>query len=223
MTYHFINGVTKDKRKIRKSTVVVLGLFLIVGLYTSAVFLWPKLPPGVLAANTNIAERLLSEQPGELGDRLFIPQINQDLAINQGDAKALDDGAWWSAPENGNPKEGGNFALSAYHFRWGLTPQQSRNDSPFYHLDKLQIDDEVFVDYDGVRYVYKVTNKYPVPDNVNQIEQRSEQAKLTLYATNSFGGSTGSEVIEAKPVGAVAWGDSPKIVPLEDTLHQDDF
>jgi sortase (surface protein transpeptidase) len=215
MTYHFLDGVAEDKRKIRKSTLLIVLLVLFIGLYTLAVFLWPKLPPGLLAGGVKTAERLQNEQPGQHGDRLFIPQLNIDIPIGQGDAKALNDGAWWGAPENGNPREGGNFVLSAYGFRLGLTPQQTRDGSPFHHLSRLQIDDEIFVDYEGVRYVYKVSNKYPAPDNINEIEQRTEEARLTLYATNSFGDSTGSDVIEAEPVGTVAWGDNPQVIPLD--------
>ncbi|PLS81343.1 hypothetical protein CYG49_02310 [Candidatus Saccharibacteria bacterium] len=90
---------------------------------------------------------------------------------------------------------------------------QTRAKSPFYHLDKLQVGDEVFVDYDGKRYVYEVNRKYKVPESATEIEAPSEDDKLTLYSCDLRGPAAGREVIEAKPAGIVAWNDgkNPRI------------
>ena len=94
----------------------------------------------------------------------------------------MEHGAWWRKPENGNPKDGGNFVLSAHRFIMGLTPQQTLRKSPFYNIDKLTVGDEIIIDYNGVRYNYVISEKQSVKPDAVEIEQRTDQPQLTLYS-----------------------------------------
>jgi LPXTG-site transpeptidase (sortase) family protein len=214
-TYHFLGGANKKTGKKRKLWIVLPMIGVLGGLYLLVNVLWPNLPPTALAGNSTTSQRLVSDEPGKSGNRLYVPQLNVDVAITQGDASALEQGAWWRKPENGNPKAGGNFVLSAHRFQLGVTPQETRAKSPFYHIDLLQVGDEIFVDYEGTRYVYKVVNKDQVPTDIAEIEQHTDRPQLTLYSSNQSGEVDGWEVIYAEPIGTVAWSDTPQIVPLQ--------
>lgn len=131
---------------------------------------------------------------------MYIPAISVDVAINEGTAAVLQKGAWHRKPENGNPERGGNFILSAHRFELGFTPQHTRAKSPFYHIDKLQAGDKIFVDYNQKRYVYEVTRKYKVDRNAVQIEAPSAEPKMTIYSCDLRGEAAGREVIEARPL-----------------------
>src|SRR5574344_340530 len=50
--------------------------------------------------------------PEKTGDRIVIPKIGVNIAYGKGEA-ALDSGAEWRMPGNGNPSEGGNFVIAA--------------------------------------------------------------------------------------------------------------
>jgi len=173
-----------------------LGLFG-VGVYVLILVLAPIIPPPsqpeILYTQTQ------AEQIQE--NRLYIPKISVDVAITEGTSEiALEKGAWHRKPENGNPEKGGNFVLSAHRFELGMTPQQTRAKSPFYHIDKVQTGDKIYVDYNQKRYTYEVTKKYQVDRHAVYIENTSSDPKLTLYSCDLRGEAAGREVIEARPV-----------------------
>lgn len=212
MTYHHQKGVVKEKKN-KKWLFILPSLFLIGGVYMLLNAFAPAAPILDSRPPDATAQKLVKDKPGSDGNRLYIPQINVDVAIVQGDSElALERGAWHRNPHNGDPVNGGNFVLSAHRFLLGVTPSETRAKSPFYHIDKLKLDDELYVDYGGKRYVYKVNKKYQVPADATQIEAPSEEDKLTLYSCNLRGPEAGREVIEAKPIGTVAWNGSRSFI-----------
>ncbi len=110
----------------------------------------------------------------------------------------MEHGAWWRKPENGNPKDGGNFVLSAHRFIMGMTPQQTLRKSPFYNIDKLAVGDEIIIDYEGVRYAYTIREKLSVKPEATEIEQRTDRPQLTLYSCTLGGANDGRDVLIAK-------------------------
>lgn len=188
-------------------------MYMLINALAPAVPILSNRPPDATA------KKLLSQHPGEEGNRLYIPQINVDVAVVEGDSElALEKGAWHRNPQNGDPIESGNFVLSAHRFLLGMTPSETRAQSPFYHIDKLKVGDEIFVDYEGKRYAYTVNKKYAVSEDATEIEAPSEDAKLTLYSCDLRGPEAGREVIEAKPVGTVAWnGNKQFLQPIQQT------
>lgn len=175
-------------------------LFLLAGVYLLINVASPLLPASVLLESTDrTAKALDSTAPRLSENRLYIPKINIDVAITSGDDwQVLERGAWHRHPENGNPKEGGNFVLSAHRFTLGWTPHQTRQKSPFYNIDKLEGGDKIYVDWDGRRYEYEVTRRYSVARTAVEIENRTTDAKMTLYSCDLRGEMAGREVIEAE-------------------------
>lgn len=182
------------------TAVLVAGL--LTGLYILLVAFAPALPS--FGWSENVQTAVNGTQPGARGDRLYIPQIGVDVAIVEGtNISVLDKGAWHRQPQNGNPIIGGNFVLSAHRFSMGWTPQQTRAQSPFYHIDMLKVGDEFFVDFSGARYAYAVSRLYNVPPTAVQIEAPSKEAKLTLYSCDLRGSAAGRYVVEARPLGKI--------------------
>ncbi len=204
--YHIEDGVTKtDKRKWWKPLLLFFPVVgLIAGAYILVNVFSPSLQSVPFVDQGETTEQRLSAKPGTHGDRIFIPQINVDVAIvTGGDETVLDKGAWHRKPEQGDPIKGGNFVLSAHRFIMGLTPQQTRAKSPFYNIDKLQIGDQLFVDYKGERYGYKIAKKESVKPNQTEIENETENPQLTLYSCTLGGAADGRDVLIAEPLGKV--------------------
>lgn len=173
---------------------------LMAGAYVLLLAFAPTLPPVWVFGTQQVKVDLSRITPGERGNRLYIPSINVDVAIGEGnDPSVLDNGAWHRQPQNGNPLVGGNFVLSAHRFAMGLTPAHTLEKSPFYNIDKLFTGDEIFVDYQGARYAYKITKRYDVPRTAVEIEARSDTPKLTLYSCDLRGEQAGRIVLEAEP------------------------
>lgn len=214
MRYSYHTGA---ERKKKKTAPILLGVGLLVaGSYILLTSLAPAIPDWTGDVQAT-AKKLTVTQPTVGDNRLYIPQINVDVAVvevekGQTEAAALDRGAIHRAPENGNPSDGGNYVLAAHRFTMGATPQQTRLKSPFYHINELAVGDQLYLDYNGTRYVYKVTEKKQVAATQVSIESRTEEPQLTLYSCTLSGARDGREVIIAKPVGTVQWQDgTPKI------------
>lgn len=217
MRYEYRTGVKKTKSRAKVWLALpVIGL--LIGGYIVVNSLSPSV--AIFAGPVDAtAKKLVAQKPSLNENRIYIPKINVDVAVvgvNGDEKTALEKGAIHRAPDNGNPADGGNFVVAAHRFQLGLTPDQTRKKSPFYHIDQLTTGDQLYVDYYGTRYAYEVTDRKDVPANATQIEERTEKAQLTLYSCELAGPSAGREVIIAKPIGTVAWDDSgsPKIKPL---------
>lgn len=170
----------------------------------------PSLPlPG--KPDDATVQKLVNTSPGSEGNRLYVPQINVDVAISEGTTvEALEKGAWHRNPENGDPKKGGNFVLSAHRFQLELTPQQTKAASPFYNIDKLQAGDELYVDWAGKRYAYRIEEKTQVDMTATEIEAKTKDSQLTLYSCDLRGEAASREVVIAKPLGEVSQVKNPE-------------
>jgi len=214
MRYHYENGVKqKGKRKILWTVLPVLALlsggYILVNTLSPAIDVMSAPPEAT-------AQKLQSEKPLLDERRLYVPKVNIDVAIVDIDGNekaALEKGAIHRAPNNGNPLDGGNYVVAGHRFQLGLLPSQTRKKSPFYHIDQLQKGDDIYVDYDGVRYAYEVTERKLVPPNALEIEKRTDEPQLTMYSCELAGPEAGREVVIAKPVGTIAWDDNgqPKL------------
>lgn len=128
---------------------------------------------------------------------VFIPRINVAIEYKTGDASVLNTAAWHRYPERGNPKEGGNFILSAHRFELAPTPQETHRKSPFFGINMLEKGDQIYIDYDQKRYEYIVERRYSVTPDQTSIEASSDTPKMTLYSCTLGGAYDGREVIEA--------------------------
>ena len=189
------------RSRLRPFTTGLAVLMLAAGLYVLITALMPFFMVHTVnpTSNTTVAklEATATEIPTE--NRLYIPKIDINLPYEQGDEHVMEYGAWWRRPENGNPKDGGNFILSAHRFIMGLTPEQTLRKSPFYNIDKLALDDEITIDYQSERYVYVISKIYAVKPNAVEIENRTDEPQLTLYSCTLGGAADGREVIIATP------------------------
>jgi LPXTG-site transpeptidase (sortase) family protein len=210
MKYHFKEGVEKQKSR-GWALFSVLGIF--GGIYMLANSLSPALFEAITPADAT-AKRLVSQQPESAVNRAYIPKINVTTPIVpvEGDERlALEKGAIQRAATSGNPRDGGNFVVVANRFSLGLTPLQTKALSPFYYLNKLSAGDDIYIDYDGVRYAYEVAERKVVSASSEEIEARTADARLTLYASSA----QGHEVVIAKPIGKVVWqGGKPLLKSL---------
>lgn len=216
MTYNYRMGVsTKPKNYGFLAIIPVIGI--IGGMYLLANTLAPNLPPDAAGEVSQVTQKLTKRQPTLKENRLYVPKLGVDVAIVEGVTEStLEGGAWHRQPGNGDPAGGGNFVLAAHRFNLGLTPQQTRAKSPFYHIDKLGDGDDIYVDFKGVRYAYKVKTRYKVASNDVHIEDRTEKPRLTMYSCDIRGPKAGREVVEALPVGTIAWvNGSPKLNTIQ--------
>lgn len=184
--------------KVRLPSIIAT-IMIIGGLYTLAITITPFILSQTIDQKNNSTTQLISKTENKITEnRLYIPKIDINLPYASGGAETMEHGAWWRKPENGNPKDGGNFVLSAHRFIMGLTPQQTLRKSPFYNINRLDIGDKIIVDYNGKRYEYLISEKRSVKPEAVEIEQRTAQPQLTLYSCTLGGANDGRDVLIAK-------------------------
>ena len=191
----------KNRQKSWKSYILTIIAILMIlgGVYLLALIGTPLILSQNINPKDNHTTQLITKTENKITEnRLYIPKIDINLPYSTGGAETMERGAWWRKPENGNPKDGGNFVLSAHRFIMGLTPQQTLRKSPFYNIDKLTIGDEIIIDYNGVRYNYVISEKQSVKPDAVEIEQHTDQPQLTLYSCTLGGANDGRDVIIAK-------------------------
>ena len=195
-----LKSSTKQSKnwKVRLPSIIAT-IMIIGGLYTLAITITPFILSQTINQKNNSTTQLISKTENKITEnRLYIPKIDINLPYASGGAEVMEHGAWWRKPDNGNPKDGGNFVLSAHRFIMGLTPQQTLRKSPFYNIDKLAVGDEIIIDYEGVRYAYTIREKLSVKPEATEIEQRTTQSQLTLYSCTLGGANDGRDVLIAK-------------------------
>lgn len=191
----------KNRQKSWKSYILTIIAILMIlgGVYLLALISTPLILSQNINPKDNQTTQLITKTENKITEnRLYIPKIDINLPYSTGGAETMERGAWWRKPENGNPKDGGNFVLSAHRFIMGLTPQQTLRKSPFYNIDKLTVGDEIIIDYNGVRYNYVISEKQSVKPDAVEIEQHTDQPQLTLYSCTLGGANDGRDVIIAK-------------------------
>lgn len=204
MHFKHHHGVVRKKgssRFLRGASLALACTMFVGGMYLLILVLTPNIP--LFFPVERIDAKSL---PAPSEDRVYIPKIGISVPLVSGGPEALEKGAWHRFPERGNPLEGGNFIVSAHRFSIGATPDQTRRKSPFYHIDKLAIKDQIIVDFQGKRYAYEIEEEKKVTPTQVEIEAPSSQPKLTLYTCTLKGESDGREVFIARMLGEVKNG-----------------
>ena len=210
MKYNYREGIERTKSQKR---LILPVLVLLAGLYAVVNYLAPEILY-VIEPPDATAKKLVSERPSQGQDHLYIPKINANVPIiSEDNGDAPDAVAQERSITSGTPGEGGNYVLAANRFSLGLTPMETKAKSPFYHLGKLSSGDDIYVDYKGVRYAYKV-EKIEAAESSESYEDRTDEPYLTLYMTEA----SQRQIVTAKQVGKVVWtNDQPKLQPLPDS------
>lgn len=194
---------SKRRYLTRFLTVLAVGLF-VAGGYLLLLILTPAVP-----ALNPVRQIDAKQLPTPKTDTVYIPKIGVEVPLGSSGPEALNEGAWHRFPERGDPIKGGNFIVSAHRFELGLTPGQTARKSPFYHIEKLAVGDQVLIDFSGKRYGYEITEKKSVAPTQTDIEASlnpDEPARLTLYTCTLGGESDGREVFFGKLLGEVKNG-----------------
>lgn len=210
MKYLYNRGI--GKQTSRKWVILPVSI-LVLGLYGGFNVLAPIIYS--IAQPTNrIARTLQTQQPDQNTDRLYIPKINIsiDIApIGTYEVTGLNIGAVSRSNQNGNPKSGGNYVLVAEQFSLQVLPSNTFERSPFYNLKNIQPGDDLFVDYKGTRFVYKLDTREIKDSTDPSIEGNTKQPRLTLYTTELTNDGR-REVFTATQLGKVVWSSGKPVV-----------
>jgi len=140
--------------------------------------------------------------------RLIIPKINVDVPVNydvgndyKSQMAAMRKGvAHFAVPgASSHPGEVGNTAIAGHSS--GDLFSNNEFKFIFVQLDKLVVDDNLFLNYEGKRYTYTVTKKEVVkPNRVDKLTYKTDKPVLTLITCTPIGTSENRLLVTAEQV-----------------------
>ncbi len=193
---------TRPQLKLRTVNRVLTVIVAVLALY---IILAPILPEFewwvhhdspvknlVPAANlTPVAQG--AEQPMPGGEVLVVPSIGMQETIYEGANMWMLHFGAWRLPFSSTPDKGGNTVIAGHRFTYA-NPK-----GVFYYLDKIQVGDPITIYWNGKRYAYRVVSTSIVPPTDISIEDKTTDARLTLYTCTPLWTATNRLIIVAKP------------------------
>lgn len=205
MRYSYYEGVMRDKH----FPVWIIWLLLIAALfgavYFAATYYAPTMVsmPLTVKSSADATLKAMEATPPTMTPHLYLPTLNVDVPVAVGgDQSALSSGAW-QRTVGVTPDLQKNLAICAQRFVLGMTPWQTKVQSPFYNLDRLASGEQLYLDYKDKRYAYRVTHVAELADDGTQAEAPGTSAQLTLFLCGSDGSAETGPVVQAKQVGPV--------------------
>lgn len=175
--------------------VAFLALYIIAVPYLPQIGWWLKHDSpiqAILPRDENPAAVAAADQVVE-DDRLFIPRIDLNQTIYNGNKSDLEKGVW-RVSATSTPDKGGNTVLVGHRFTY-KDPA-----GVFYHLDKVQHGDIITVHWQGKVYEYKVTEIKVVPATEVSVEANTPEPQLTVYTCTPLWSVENRLVVIAKPL-----------------------
>ncbi|HET6622590.1 MAG TPA: sortase [Candidatus Saccharimonadales bacterium] len=198
MRYTHKDGVKQSKKSTPKPLLWLLGISLVAGIYAVSLLAWPALPISS-AEVQSVTDMVKNNQPDPSRNRLYIPKLGLMVDIGRSN------GSLTVVKASGNPIDGGNYILSGNKLSFGPTPESTAERSPLYHVEELESGDDIFIDYQGKRYNYKIDDKQVVSSSDESFETPTTDPTLTLYTRSDGVLERTRQVIFAHPVGTIEW------------------
>ncbi len=211
-----IAKVNDSAHKVRKSRhfvpiaaascVIVLFLFL---QYNRVLIsnVQAYISPGNIDPANIIVDPLTNVAVGP-EPKLIIPKINVDVPVEynvtpdyDAQMKAMENGvAWFGIPgANSKPGQVGNTVLSGHSSNDIIDPGNYK--FIFAQLERINNNDTIYINYNGVRYTYTVTKKEVVkPTDVQKLIYPTDKPILTLITCTPLGTSLNRLLVTAEQV-----------------------
>lgn len=180
-------------RSINRSLLVVI---IICNGFLLLAPIWPKFS---FIFRTHITKPVsidLQSQDSLAGidksfNHIIIPRLQLDQKILEGENENTVHSGVWRRPAFATPGQNNNTVLVGHRFTY-IGP------SVFYHLDKVQANDDIVVAYSGKLYVYRVYNTRTVEPDDQSVEAPASSEKLTIYTCTPLGSIRYRLVIDSR-------------------------
>lgn len=184
---------TKRLRKFNNALsglIIALSLYILATPWLPEVGFWWRNKTGSQPELVQ-AEKANTDVKYPQDNTLVVPSLNMQELIHEGDTEAVLMKGVWRRPRTGTPDKPGNMVIAGHRFTYS-------NPAVFYHLDKIKIGDKIIVYWQSEKYVYQVIRIYEVSPSAVEVEQATDEPKLTLYTCTPLWTSKNRLVVEAE-------------------------
>lgn len=173
---------------IRLVNRVLFILIIIFSLYISFAPLSPQI---AYAFEDRFVDRE-GIKPVNISNALVIKKIFVNGSVLEGSNEDVLTQGFWRRPNASTPDKGGNTVVVGHRYMYTHGPET------LYHLDKLNIDDEIEVYWKNKKYTYSVFDISEVDPDQIEIEYNTIEPILTIYTCTPLWTAEKRLVIKAK-------------------------
>jgi len=171
----YTDTMHKKINHVLSLVVVALGCYMVIMPFWPSIrysLITSRQDPVVYGENEDSVQRNLPTD-----NRIVIPAAHIDQPIIEGSELSVIDqgGAWRKSTWVDSPESIGNTVIVGHRFTY------ANPEGAFYHLDKVQIGDVVFVYWEGEELIYQVGEIQTVAPSEIEVEQDTSDRRLTLY------------------------------------------
>jgi sortase A len=154
--------------------VVLFGMYLMAAPFIPQ--LWWHVHPPTLPTVTaqRIQTKTSTSAPIPADNKLIIPRLGMQQVIHDGPSQAELNKGVWLVPHTSQPDKASNTVIIGHRFTYA-------GPAVFYFLDKVQVGDDIIVDWHGKEYTYKVATIREVEPTELSVQDPSSSSELTLY------------------------------------------
>jgi LPXTG-site transpeptidase (sortase) family protein len=154
--------------------VVLFGLYLMAAPFIPQV-LWKLNPPSLPEPQSQSATTAKhADKPVPSENLLIIPRLGMSETIHDGPSQSELNKGVWLVPNTSQPDKASNTVIIGHRFTYA-------GPAVFYLLDKVQVGDQLIVDWHSKEYTYKVTTIREVEPSELSVQDPSSNPELTLY------------------------------------------
>jgi len=153
--------------------VVLLALYVIFAPFWPQATYWVQEDSPLKSWTSNQESVQDAVDENWAGNRLLLPRLGMNEQIHEGGVEQLKNGVLRQR-HTSTPEEGSNTVLVGHRFAYDVR-------GVFYHLDKVEVGDEIIIKWDGHTYIYEVSDSFVVTPEQVEIEDPTDEEILTLY------------------------------------------
>jgi LPXTG-site transpeptidase (sortase) family protein len=179
-------------KSLRTINHVLSVLVVLLAAYIVLSPLLPRLMGGAQSSEkVSAVTARLSKEPISSEPTLKIPRLDMKQQIHTGLTTADLNKGVWLVPKTSTPDKQSNTVIVGHRFTYA-------GPAVFYFLDKVQLRDKLYVDWQNKRYIYEVENIKEVPPTELSVHAPTPKPTLTLYTCTPLLTAKNRLVITAK-------------------------
>lgn len=169
--------------------IVVLALYILIWPLLPSLRWWVRFQAPIVSHVPSIS--VVQSDPVPAVNTLIIPKLEMREQVFDGPTLHTLSKGVWHLPNSSSPDKDGNTVFAGHRFTYS-------GKAVFYYLDKVAINDNITLYWQGKRYDYVVTAINIVPPTDGKLIARTDSPTLTVYTCTPLWSAKDRLVITAK-------------------------
>jgi LPXTG-site transpeptidase (sortase) family protein len=169
--------------------IIALAIYIFIWPFLPSLKWWTKFQAPIISHVPSVSVAASDPIPKE--NTLTIPTLEMREQVYDGTNLGTLSKGIWHLPNSSSPDKGGNTVMAGHRFTYS-------GKAVFYYLDKVKVNDNMTLYWQGKRYDYVVTAINVVPPTDGKLVAQTDNPTLTIYTCTPVWSAKDRLVITAK-------------------------